>query len=129
MLKLFSDSELRHLRNDLAIERLMTALNVPLRRCKAGQVQFECPKCFGYHTGIHLRTNLARCFTCRQNFNAIEIAMQVLQLPFVQAVLFLQQQETNLRKIKETSPQLQGPSTSRFMSIRDVLKQMVLSAR
>jgi hypothetical protein len=52
-------------------------------------LRFRCPLCHNFHTATNPKTNLARCFDCRKNFNPIDIVMAVGNCSFVDAVEFL----------------------------------------
>lgn len=81
---------LRRLRNDIPIALLIA--DILLLPCKAadGHFRFLCPLCAGFDTATNPKTNLARCFTCKQNFNTIDLAMTVKRQNFREAVQFLQ---------------------------------------
>jgi hypothetical protein len=63
-------------------------LHVPCQNPK-GRFSFFCPLCKGFTTGVHHKTNLARCFDCEKNFNPIDLVMMVRQSDFVNSVHFL----------------------------------------
>jgi DNA primase len=46
-------------------------------------------------------TNLARCFSCQKNFNAIDLVMVVKNMGFVDSVSFLKDVLERRGKIKE----------------------------
>lgn len=80
---------LRRLRNDVPIASLIAdVLRVPTK-ISEGYLRFLCPRCREFHSATNPRTNLARCFRCRENFNPIEIVMLVRCLNFTEAVEFL----------------------------------------
>lgn len=81
---------LHRLRNDIPIALLIA--DILLLPCKAadGYLRFLCPLCAGFNTATNPKTNLARCFTCQKNFNAIDLAMTVKRQNFREAVQFLQ---------------------------------------
>lgn len=81
---------LRRLRNDIPIAILIAdILELPWKTAE-GCFRFLCPLCGGFNTATNPKTNLARCFTCNQNFNPIDITMLVKRQNFRQAVQFLQ---------------------------------------
>ena len=84
----FSSEELYRLRNFIPINRLIRSLNIE-HKVSDGYFRFQCPLCFGFHTAIKQETNLARCFTCQRNFNAIDLAMICGRNSFVDSVRFL----------------------------------------
>lgn len=54
-----------------------------------GYFRFLCPICNEFHTATKASTNLARCFSCQKNFNAIDLVMIVKGMEFVDSVVFL----------------------------------------
>lgn len=54
-----------------------------------GVFRFLCPECKEFNTATNPKTNLARCFRCRKNFNSIDIVMATRPCGFLQAVDFL----------------------------------------
>ena len=82
----FPPALLRSLRNDLPIDALIRShLDVPWKE-REGYLRFLCPHCGDFHTATNPKTNLARCFRCRVNFNPIDLVMAVDACNFVQAV-------------------------------------------
>ena len=129
MNKQFSPEELYHLRSDLSLEILITALKIPYRHCPGDVFRFECPRCFGYQTAIHHKTNLARCFNCRENFNSIELVMLVKKLPFVASVKLLQRFKSKL-SLPKTQPSLPNSGQSGgLFSVGQILQQIALAGR
>ena len=88
MSRRIGEAELRRLRNDVDIAGLIRQLGV-LWKSRDGYFRFLCPICGEFNTAINPRTNLARCFRCRENFNPIDLVMRIERLPFLQAVEFL----------------------------------------
>ena len=77
---------LRSLRNDIPINTLITdILNLDLRNTDK-LLRFRCPLCYNFHTATNPKTNLARCFDCKKNFNTIDMLMVATQCDFVEAV-------------------------------------------
>lgn len=77
---------LRTLRNDIPINMLITdVLRLDLRNSDK-LLRFRCPLCNNFHTATNPKTNLARCFDCRENFNPIDLVMVVTKCCFVDAV-------------------------------------------
>ena len=81
----FSAHFLWRLRNEIPIEDLIIELDIPSKR-RDGYFRFLCPLCSDFHTATHPKTNLARCFRCRRNFNPIELLMVVEHKDFVASV-------------------------------------------
>jgi len=91
MNRLFSSKELFDLRNSIPINTLIkNQLNIPSKMSE-GYFRFSCPLCNEFNTATNIKTNLARCFRCNQNFNTIDIVMIVEKLNFVDSVKFLKQ--------------------------------------
>jgi DNA primase len=86
MTQRYSKERLRMLRNDIPISRLISEfLRLP---CKVseGYLRFLCPLCSEFNTATNPKTNLARCFRCRKNFNPIDMVMAVKSCNFRDAV-------------------------------------------
>ena len=88
MSRRIAEAELRQLRNDVDITRLIRHLGVPCKR-RDGYFRFLCPLCDEFNTATNPRTNLGRCFRCCENFNPIDLVMRLERLSFLQAVEFL----------------------------------------
>lgn len=87
--KRFSDLELYTLRNSIPVQTVInTLLHIP-SEMSDGYFRFLCPICHGYNTAVKTQTNLARCFTCKKNFNTIDLVMISKNLNFVQSIAFL----------------------------------------
>ncbi|MCK4423403.1 MAG: hypothetical protein KAV18_04960 [Candidatus Omnitrophica bacterium] len=84
----FSPAVLRTIRNNISINKLISALELP-RKNTEGYLRFLCPHCNDFHTATNPNTNLARCFRCRKNFNPIDLVMVINSCSFVEAVRFL----------------------------------------
>jgi hypothetical protein len=82
----YSADFLRHLRNDIPIDEVIVdLLNLEVRNdCE--MLRFRCPICYNFHTATNHKTNLARCFDCRKNFNPIDMVITVGNCGFVEAV-------------------------------------------
>lgn len=85
----YPDSLLRSLRNNIPIDRLITGMLRLELRPNATLLRFQCPDCRNFHTAVNPKTNLARCFDCRKNFNPIDMVMAVMGCSFVDAVELL----------------------------------------
>lgn len=77
------------MRNKIPVDQLIS--EVLLLPCKnsEGFWRFLCPQCHEFRTAANKRTNLARCFLCKRNFNPIDIVMVVKGCDFLEAVDFL----------------------------------------
>lgn len=89
MQKRYSKEMLRKLRNEIPIAILIAdLLKLPNKICE-GYFRFLCPICSGFNTATNQKTNLARCFRCKKNFNPIDMVMQVNRVGFIDAVEYL----------------------------------------
>jgi hypothetical protein len=84
----YTDGFLRRLRNDIDIDLVIKRLRLETRNSQK-IFRFRCPLCHGFHTATNPKTNLARCFDCRINFNPIDLVMAATARSFVQTVEFL----------------------------------------
>ena len=80
---------LRRLRNDVPIVELIAELGIPVSR-RGSRSVFRCPTCEDFASAVNPRTNLARCFRCRRNFNPIELVMAERRLRFLDAIAYLE---------------------------------------
>ena len=86
MSKYYPSDLLRTLRNQIPIDMVIVdMLNLDQRHHET-LLRFRCPVCHNFHTATNPKTNLARCFDCRKNFNPIDLVMAVTQCRFVDAV-------------------------------------------
>jgi len=89
MKRRFSAQELYELRNLIPIDLLIkNQLVIPIRKSE-GLFRFLCPLCGGFQTATNPKTNLARCFGCKENFNTIDMVMLCRKIDFVESVRFL----------------------------------------
>ena len=80
---------LRMLRNQIPInEVIIDLLNIEVRNDHE-LLRFRCPLCDNFHTATNHKTNLARCFDCKNNFNPIDLVMTVENCGFLEAVKIL----------------------------------------
>lgn len=84
-----SAERLRALRNDIPIEAVIRKLGLPAKEVE-GYFRFLCPLCSEFHTATNPRTNLGRCFRCRENYNPIDLVMAVEKVSFLDAVSLLE---------------------------------------
>lgn len=90
----FTDGFLRRLRNDIDIDLVINRLRLERRPSKKN-LRFRCPDCHGFHTATNPKTNLARCFDCKINFNPIDLVMAATARSFVETVEFLKNHITD----------------------------------
>lgn len=85
----YSKQLLTRLRNQIPIVELIAgSLNMETK-ISEGYFRFRCPICHQFNTATNPKTNLARCFDCKQNFNPIDMVMQVKRYNFKDAVEYL----------------------------------------
>ena len=89
MKKLFSSDELFELRNFIPINMVIAEVLRMPSKVADGHFRFLCPRCNEFQTATNASTNLARCFCCRRNFNAIDLVMIVRNSGFVESATFL----------------------------------------
>ena len=86
----FPKDFLRMLRNQVPIDTVITSFLNMEARTSHNLLRFRCPLCGNFHTAVNPKTNLARCFDCRQNFNPIDMVMTASPCSFIEAVEFLE---------------------------------------
>lgn len=90
MKKRFSGDDLFKLRNLIPVDWLIKdLLNIPSKQSE-GYFRFLCPVCNEFQTATNPKTNLARCFLCKVNYNPIDLVMTVKGFGFVESVEYLQ---------------------------------------
>lgn len=85
---LYTDVFLKRLRNDIDIDLVISLLRLETRDSNK-ILRFRCPVCHRFHTATNPKTNLARCFDCKINFNPIDLVMAVTAQSFLETVEFL----------------------------------------
>ncbi len=89
MKKRFNPELLRQLRNQIPIATLIDdVLEIP-NKVQDGYFRFLCPLCSEFNTATNPSTNLARCFSCKHNFNPIDIVMITQKISFTETIGFL----------------------------------------
>jgi hypothetical protein len=83
---------LRRLRNDLPMPVTIATLGRqgPPGKISEGFYRFLCPGCGEMRATVNPRNNLAHCFTCKKNFNNIDLLI-ALDYDFRSAVTLLEQ--------------------------------------
>ncbi len=84
-----SKEHLYNLRNDIEMISLIIDILELTYKTHDGHFRFMCPVCKGFDSAVNTQTNLARCFWCERNFNAIDMVMIVKHYSFIQAVHYL----------------------------------------
>lgn len=90
----YTDGFLTRLRNEIDIDQVINRLGLE-RRSGKKHLRFRCPVCHGFHTATNPKTNLARCFDCKINFNPIDLVMAATARSFVETVEFLKNHITD----------------------------------
>jgi len=85
----YSKTLLRKLRNDIPVDLLIADILKQPNKVSEGYFRFLCPVCNEFTTAINPKTNLARCFSCKKNYNPIDMVMSVKTYSFTQAVDYL----------------------------------------
>ncbi len=89
MSKHYTADFLRMLRNQIPInEVIIDLLNLEVRNDHE-LLRFRCPLCDNFHTATNHKTNLARCFDGKNNFNPIDLVMTVENCGLLDAVKIL----------------------------------------
>lgn len=81
---------LRRIRNEIDLRGLMVEVLEIEHRQIGGRWRFLCPQCHQFDTSVNPATNLGRCFSCRKNFNPIDLVILIKHYDFLQAVEFLE---------------------------------------
>ena len=89
MEKRYSKKMLRMLRNAIPVDLVIADLLKQPNKISEGSFRFLCPNCGEFNTSINPKTNLGRCFSCKKNFNPIDMVMSVKTYSFTQAVEYL----------------------------------------
>ena len=84
----YTKQQLFQVRNEIDIDWLINE-KLSIERQFNGAWRFRCPLCQQLNTATQKKTNLARCFSCQQNFNTIDIVIYTKKINFVPSVRFL----------------------------------------
>ena len=84
----FTKQQLFQVRNDIDIDWLINN-KLHLERQFNRIWRFQCPICQQFNTATQKKNNLARCFSCQQNFNTIDLVIYSKKVNFVPGVQFL----------------------------------------
>lgn len=118
----YTRQELFILRNHIPIDSLIKELGIPSKMIE-GYFRFCCPVCHEFNTGVNPKTNLARCFDCRKNYNTIDLVMLVKESNFIQSVNFLQRFHDRKEESVFPNPLLiERPSSAKAVSIGEIFK-------
>jgi len=84
----FTKQQLFQIRNEIDIDWLIND-TLHIERQFNRIWRFQCPICQTFNTATQKKNNLARCFSCQQNFNTIDLVIYNKKMNFVPAVQFL----------------------------------------
>lgn len=124
MTRRFSLQELKFLRNRVPIDRVVETLLGTSIQGKGAKRRFACPLCGGFDTSFNAGHNLARCFSCRRNFNPIELVMHQLNISFVDSVKWLQ---SHMLAIHQHIPATNNTCNAAPTAIGDILSRVISS--
>ena len=102
----FTQAQLFQVRNTIDIDWLISN-KLNLERQFNGMWRFRCPLCLQFNTATQKKTNLSRCFSCKKNFNTIDLVIYCKKINFVPSVQFLlslldkPKQPPSLNKVKK----------------------------
>ena len=101
---------LRAVRNDLPMRLTIVRLGRfgPIAKQSDGYFRFQCPSCSELRATVNPKNNLAHCFSCKKNFNNIDLLL-VQGHEFLPAVDILKNWlEEYLRDLGRPSPLVQS---------------------
>jgi len=84
----FTKQQLFQVRNDIDIDWLINE-KLQIQRQFNRIWRFQCPVCQQFNTATQKKNNLARCFSCQQNFNTIDLVIHCKKVNFIPSVQFL----------------------------------------
>ncbi len=84
----FTKQQLFQVRNKIDIDWLINE-KLSIERQFNRIWRFQCPVCQQFNTATQKKNNLARCFSCQQNFNTIDLVIYSKKVNFVPGVQFL----------------------------------------
>lgn len=85
----YSPEFVRRLRNEVPWPEMLVKLRWVHKR-REGRLVFQCPLCQEMLTAVNDKTNLGRCFKCKENWNPIDFTIEVWKLEFRSAVVVLE---------------------------------------
>ena len=98
------------IRNELPMRLTIVRLGRfgPIAKQSDGYFRFQCPSCSELRATVNPKNNLAHCFSCKKNFNNIDL-MMIQGHEFVVAVDILKNWlEEHLRDLGRPSPTVQS---------------------
>ena len=119
----YTRQELFILRNHIPVDSLIKELEIPSKMIE-GHFRFCCPVCNEFNASINPKTNLARCFDCRKNYNTIDLVMLVKGSNFIQSVKFLQRIHDRKEESVPPNPLPTERPAAQPVSIGEIFKAM-----
>lgn len=127
----YSRKQLFAIRNHIPIGRVIEALAIPSEH-DGGHCRFRCPTCSGFNTNTNPQTNLARCFSCRKNYNTIDLVIAVRKFSFIDSVAYLKTLKNDSSSHKSAvcpaAPESDHPAKTTHLekpvAIRDILRSL-----
>lgn len=107
----FTKQELYALRNNIPVDKVIEKLGIPFKTAE-GYIRFRCPICKEFNTAVNPKTNLARCFLCKKNYNTIDMVLKVQGLSFINSVKLLQEFNIQINQ-SPASAQVLNPSRTK----------------
>ena len=99
----FTKQQLTEIRNKIDIDWLIKE-KLYLQQKYNRQWRFCCPICQQFNTATQKKTNLARCFNCKKNFNTIDLVIYSKKINFEPAInwlyLLLERKKTSIQEKK-----------------------------
>jgi len=125
---LYTRQELFILRNDISVDSLIKELKIPFK-VSEGYFRFCCPVCREFNTSVNPKTNLARCFCCKKNYNTIDLVKLIRGLNFKNSVEFLKKfhVKTDRTAVPKRHHPIKKNTTSSPVSISKILETMETS--
>ena len=127
----FTKQQLFQVRNDIDIDWLIND-KLHLERQFKRIWRFQCPVCLQFNTATQKKNNLARCFSCQQNFNTIDLVIYNKKLNFMPSVQFLlsllEKQSTsksNIHNLSVTKKVIKSQNREVALKAIEKMKQIV----
>jgi DNA primase len=124
----FSKQELFHLRNNIPVAEVIKILDIPFK-ISEGYTRFLCPVCKEFNTSVNPKTNLARCFLCKKNYNPIDMVITVKNLTFIESVKYLQSLSYKSSPTTTASSEKPNKNAQTLISIKDILNTSGISVK
>lgn len=121
----YTRQQLFSLRNHIPIDRVIEDLDIH-NTIHDGQYRFNCPVCRQMNTGISRKTNLARCFDCKKNYNTIDLVIEVMGLRFLESAAYLEKLKEQMpAETNQKYPPKKMTHQNELIHIGDALKSLI----